>query len=102
GEVDGIRLIRPERVAEVTGPAFTGKDELMGNEASWAMGYPIGRLGSTAEESPTSFGMPGMGGSVAWADTRSGVTFALTRQLFDPALSASAVEIGNLVAKALC
>jgi hypothetical protein len=43
-----------------------------------------------------------MGGSVAWADTRSGVTFALTRTLFDPAGSASAVEIGNLVAKALC
>lgn len=102
GEVDGVRLIRPERVADVTGHAFTGKDELMGNDATWAMGYPIGRLGSTAEESPTSFGMPGMGGSVAWGDTRSGVTFALTRQLFDPAQSASAIEIGNLVAKALC
>jgi CubicO group peptidase (beta-lactamase class C family) len=102
GEVNGVRLIRPERVAEVTGPVFTGPDELLGNQASWAMGYPIGRLGSTAEESPTSFGMPGMGGSVAWADTRAGVTFALTRQLFDPAQSASAIEIGNLVAKALC
>ena len=102
GEVDGVRLIRPERVPEVTGPVFTGPDELLGNQATWAMGYPIGRLGSTAEESPTSFGMPGMGGSVAWADTRSGVAFALTRRLFDPAQSASAIEIGNLVAKTLC
>ena len=102
GEVDGVRLIRPERVAEVTGPVFTGPDELMGNQATWAMGYAIGRLGSTAEESPTTFGMPGMGGSAAWADTRSGVAFALTRALFDPAQSASAIEIGNLVAKTLC
>ena len=46
--------------------------------------------------------MPGMGGSVAWADTRSGVTFAVTKRLFEPAQSASAIEIGNLVAKALC
>ena len=102
GEVDGVRLIRPERVAEVTGPVFTGPDELLGNDGTWAMGYAIGRLGSTAEESPTTFGMPGMGGSVAWADTRSGVAFALTRALFDPAQSASAIEIGNLVAKSLC
>jgi hypothetical protein len=43
-----------------------------------------------------------MGGSVGWADTCSGVAFGLTRVLFDPAQSASAVEIGNLVAKTLC
>ncbi|MFG1627594.1 serine hydrolase domain-containing protein [Kribbella sp. NPDC049227] len=101
GEVDGVRLVRPESVAEITGRALVAKDELLGNPATWALGYPIGRLGSTAEESPTSFGMPGMGGSVAWADTRSGVAFALTRSLFDPAQSASAIEIGNLVAKSL-
>lgn len=102
GEVDGVRLIRPESVPVVTGPALTAQDELLGNPATLAMGYAIGRLGSSAEESPASFGWPGTGGSVAWADTRSGVTFALTRTLFDPTGSGSAVEIGNLVAKALC
>jgi CubicO group peptidase (beta-lactamase class C family) len=44
GEVDGVRLVRPERVAEITGPALTATDELMGNEATWALGLPIGRL----------------------------------------------------------
>jgi CubicO group peptidase (beta-lactamase class C family) len=101
GEVDGVRLVRPEAVGQITGPALVAKDELLGNPATWALGYPIGRLGSTAEESPTSFGMPGMGGSVAWADTRSGVAFAVTRTLFDPTQSAPAIEIGNLVAKSL-
>ncbi|WP_329005282.1 beta-lactamase family protein [Kribbella sp. NBC_00709] len=102
GEVDGVRLVRPEAVPVITGPALVAQDELLGNPATWALGLPIGRLGSTAEESPTTFGMPGMGGSVAWADTRSGVAFALTRTLFDPAGSPSAIEIGNLVAKTLC
>ncbi|MEU4603334.1 hypothetical protein AB0F43_10180 [Kribbella sp. NPDC023972] len=87
GAVDGVRLVRPERVAEITGPVFTGQDELMGNDVSWAMGYGIGRLGSTGAQSPTTFGMPGMGGSAAWADTRAGVAFGLTRTLFDPAQS---------------
>ncbi|MFF0338462.1 serine hydrolase domain-containing protein [Kribbella sp. NPDC004875] len=102
GEVDGVRLVRPESVPLITGPALVASDELLGNEATLALGYAIGRLGSSAQESPASFGWPGMGGSVAWADTRAGVTFALTRTLFDPAGSASAIEIGNLVAKALC
>jgi CubicO group peptidase (beta-lactamase class C family) len=102
GEVDGIRLVRPESVPVITGPALVTKDELHGNEATMALGYAIGRLGSTAAESPASFGWPGMVGSVAWADTRAGVAFALTRTLFDPTGSPSAVEIGNLVAKALC
>lgn len=102
GEVDGVRLVRPEAVPVITGPALVAQDELLGNQATMALGYAIGRLGSTTEESPASFGWPGMGGSVAWADTRSGVAFGLTRTLFDPTGSASAVEIGNLVAKSLC
>jgi len=102
GAVDGVRLVRPEAVAKITGPALTAPDELLGHPATLALGYAIGRLGSTAEESPTSFGWPGMGGSVAWADTRSGVAFALTKARFDPTQSASAIEIGTLVAKALC
>jgi CubicO group peptidase (beta-lactamase class C family) len=102
GPVDGVRLVRPERVAEITGPALTAQDELMGNPATWALGYPIGRLGSTAEDSPTSFGIPGMGGSAAWADWRAGVSFGLTKNRFDPTQSETAIEIGNLVAKSLC
>jgi CubicO group peptidase (beta-lactamase class C family) len=102
GEVDGVRLVRPESVPVITGAALVAQDELLGNPATLALGYSIGRLGSSAEESPSTFGWPGMGGSIAWADTRSRVTFALTRTLFDPSGSASAIEIGNLVAKALC
>ncbi|MBB5981262.1 serine hydrolase domain-containing protein [Kribbella solani] len=102
GPVNGVQLVRPESVPVITGPALVAPDELLGNPATMALGYPVGRFGSSAEESPASFGMPGMGGSVAWADTRSGVAFALTRTLFDPTGSGSALEIGNLVAKALC
>ncbi|NIK54765.1 serine hydrolase domain-containing protein [Kribbella shirazensis] len=102
GEVDGVRLVRPEAVPVITGPALVARDELLGNTATLALGYAVGRFGSSAEESPASFGWPGMGGSVAWADTRAGVTFALTRTLFDPSGSESAAEIGNLVAKTLC
>lgn len=79
GEVNGVRLISPERLREVTAVAFAGDDALFGNPATWALGYSIGRPGSTAEESPTWFGMVGAGGSCAYADTASGFSFAVAK-----------------------
>ncbi|TDO50705.1 CubicO group peptidase (beta-lactamase class C family) [Kribbella sp. VKM Ac-2527] len=101
GEVDGVRLVRAERLAEISSPVLVAQDDLLGSPATWAMGYLIGRLGLTPEETPYTFGMMGMGGSVGWADTSSGVAFALTKNLFDPTQSNAAVQIGNLVAKSL-
>jgi hypothetical protein len=43
--------------------------------------------------------MPGTGGSVAWADTAGGVSFALTKNRFTPTGAEAAVAIGNLVAR---
>ncbi|MEV6411540.1 serine hydrolase domain-containing protein [Kribbella sp. NPDC051718] len=98
GEVDGVRLFSPARTKEITSPALTGVDELMGNPATWTLGLPLGRLGSSATQARTTFGMPGTGGSAAWADTASGVSFGLTKNRFDPSGAEAAVAIGNLVA----
>ncbi|MFN8513235.1 MAG: serine hydrolase domain-containing protein [Chloroflexia bacterium] len=95
GEVDGVRLISPDRLREVSAVAFEGDDALFGNPATWALGYSIGRPGSTAEESPTWFGMVGAGGSCAYADTASGFSFAVAknRLTFDLNAVEAVVEI---------
>ena len=51
----------------------------MGNPVTWALGYSIGQLGSDAQLTPNVFGMGGVGGSFAYADTATGVAFALTK-----------------------
>ncbi|MEV1174958.1 serine hydrolase domain-containing protein [Nonomuraea sp. NPDC049784] len=79
GEVDGTRLISPERLREVTAVASSGVDEVFGMPSAWGLGYGIGGPDSTAEMSPTVFGVPGAGGSAAWADTATGTAFALTK-----------------------
>ena len=79
GEVDGVRLISPERLREVSAPAFSGTDEIMGNPATWALGYAVGGIATEARETPTVFGVGGVGGSFAQADTATGTTFALTK-----------------------
>jgi CubicO group peptidase (beta-lactamase class C family) len=100
GEVDGVRLISPERLREVSAVAFTGVDEIMGNPVTWALGYSIGQLGSDARRTPTVFGMGGVGGSFAYADTATGVAFALTKNRLTADFSA-AQRISGIVTEAV-
>src|SRR5215204_6376411 len=79
GEVDGVRLVSPERLREISAVVFSGVDQIMGFPTTWALGYSIGRPGTGPRETPTVFGIGGVGGSYAYADTATGVAFALTK-----------------------
>jgi CubicO group peptidase (beta-lactamase class C family) len=79
GEVDGVRLVSPGHLREISAVAFSGTDQIMGDPAVWALGYAVGRPGADPQETPTVFGMAGAGGSYAYADTATGVAFALTK-----------------------
>jgi CubicO group peptidase (beta-lactamase class C family) len=84
GEVDGVRLIGPERLREVSAVAKTGVDQIFGFPTSWGLGYSIGQFMANAHETQTVFGVGGVGGSHAYADTASGVAFALTKNRLTP------------------
>jgi CubicO group peptidase (beta-lactamase class C family) len=79
GEVDGVRLVPPARLRELSAAAFSGVDELMGFPTTWALGYGVGRPGAGADQAPTVFGMGGAGGTWAGADTATGTAFALAK-----------------------
>ena len=100
GEVDGVRLIPPERLREVSAAAFSGTDQIMGNPVTWALGYAIGRIGTEARETPGVVGMGGVGGSYACADTATGVAFALTKNRLTADFSA-AQRISEIVTQAV-
>jgi CubicO group peptidase (beta-lactamase class C family) len=99
-DVDGVRLVSPERLREISAPAFSGEDQIMGNPATWASGYAIGRIGTEAQETPTAFGMGGAGGSHAYADTATGVAFALTKNRLAPNFD-TAEHVAGIVTKAV-
>ena len=100
GEVDGVRLISPERLREVSAVAFSGDDQIMGNPVSWALGYSVGRIGTEARETPTAFGMGGVGGSYAYADTETGIAFALTKNRLTADFGAAG-QVAGIVTKAV-
>lgn len=100
GEVDGVRLLPPGRLREVSAVAFSGVDEIMGNPVSWALGYAPGRLGTDSPEPPTVLGMGGAGGSHAYADTATGTAFALLKNRLTPDFNA-AEKVDGIVTKAV-
>lgn len=86
--LDG-RLIAPAQLAELSAVAFEGTDQVFGNPARLALGYPLGRIGAPAGEALTALGWPGGGGSYAYADPATGISFAITKNRLTPDFSAA-------------
>jgi CubicO group peptidase (beta-lactamase class C family) len=73
GELDGVRLVSPEAVAEMTRGELTARDVLLDEERTWGLGVWVDSDG---------FGMGGVGGSLGMADPALGVAQAyVTRHL---------------------
>ncbi len=100
GEVDGVRLVSAERLREVSAVAMTGVDELFGFPTSWGLGYSIGQFMSNARDTQHVFGVGGVGGSHAYADTATGTAFALTKNRLTPSFD-TAEQVAGIVTKAI-
>lgn len=77
GEVDGVRLLSPERARGLTRVAYSGPDELFGMPSSWSLGLACGRPGAAPGTQDTWFGWGGVGGSYAGMDAATGTTLAI-------------------------
>jgi CubicO group peptidase (beta-lactamase class C family) len=99
-EVDGVRLVSPSRLSEISGLATAGNDEMTGGPAQYGLGYTIGQIGMRPAP-PTVFGMVGIGGSAAYADTATGVSVAVTKNRFNPTEINAFEQVYDLATKAL-
>ncbi|WP_336216274.1 serine hydrolase domain-containing protein [Nonomuraea sp. LPB2021202275-12-8] len=77
GEVDGVRLLTPERVKGLTRVDYSGPDEIFGMPSSWSLGLACGRPGAEPGTQDTWFGWGGVGGSYAGMDAATGTTLAI-------------------------
>ncbi len=75
GEVDGVRLLRPETVDRAREVQSDGPDATIILPTRFGLGFMLPpALGVDCP--PNCFGHPGAGGSVAFADPDSGIAFA--------------------------
>jgi CubicO group peptidase (beta-lactamase class C family) len=100
-EVDGVRLVSPERLREITAVAATGIDEVTGGPCTTALGYFIGLFSPTESPASTVFGMAGSGGTAAYADTATRTAFALTKNRVSAGEFAAVQQIGGIVSRAV-
>jgi CubicO group peptidase (beta-lactamase class C family) len=102
GEVDGdgVRLISPERLREVSAVAMSGNDEVFGFPTAWGLGYSLGQSMANAHETQHIFGVGGIGGSHAYADIATGTAFALTKNRLATSFD-TAEEVAGIVTKAV-
>ncbi|HEY9375742.1 MAG TPA: serine hydrolase domain-containing protein [Jiangellaceae bacterium] len=96
GEVNGVRLISPERLREVAAVAMSGEDQVFGFPTAWGLGYMIGQFLSNAHETQHVFGVGGAGGSHAFADSTTGTTLALTKNRLTASFAA-AEQVAGIV-----
>jgi CubicO group peptidase (beta-lactamase class C family) len=87
GELDGVRLCGPERVAAMAEKVVDGVDRVLMVPSRKAVGFMLGGLGPHPDgrmvaglmgPSETVFGHPGAGGSIGFADPGSGLGVAVT------------------------
>jgi CubicO group peptidase (beta-lactamase class C family) len=74
GEVDGVRLVSDATVADVSGERVRADDRCLVIETAFALGF-MKRTAFEPLMGDSSFGHPGAGGSLAFADPDSGVAF---------------------------
>jgi CubicO group peptidase (beta-lactamase class C family) len=101
GQVGGVELVSPGRLAAMAAVAFTGMDQVMGFPVRWAFGYSPGRPGTAASRPGSTFGMVGANGSAAYADIDSGVAVAVMRNRFTVGDLSTAARIDGIVAGTL-
>ena len=99
-EVDGVRLVSPDRLAEISTVSTTGIDQTIGGPARYGLGYSVGRIGHLPGP-PSVFGTAGLGGSAAYADPTTGVSVAVMKNRFTPTDLTTFTLIQELVVEEL-
>jgi len=94
GELDGVSLLSPRSIGEWSAIRVDQKDLYDGRDFRIALGY----IGSSSWYrmglGPRTFGDPGMGGAVGYADPDAGLSFAFipNRMVFSPGKTDSRVN----------
>lgn len=86
GEVDGVRLLRPETVAAAAKVQAEGSDAVLVLPTRFATGFALPPMLGLACP-PSAFGHPGAGGSLGFADPEAGIAFGYAMNQMNMGLS---------------
>lgn len=77
--VDGVRLLPPHRVTQATTVQRLGIDQTLWYSVAMGLGYWLGGTNNLMPPRLTTFGHPGAGGAIAYADPEYDVAIGFTK-----------------------
>jgi CubicO group peptidase (beta-lactamase class C family) len=78
GELDGVRVMSEKQIARCSIEQACGPDALLVINTRFSLGFMMSQPGSTLGPNPKSFGHPGAGGSLGYADPEAKIGFGYT------------------------
>jgi CubicO group peptidase (beta-lactamase class C family) len=78
GALDGVRILRPDTLAEATREVSSGPDRVLARPSRFGLGFQLPQPQRPLGPNPGAFGHFGAGGSLGFADPRERLAFAYT------------------------
>ena len=78
GELDGVRVMSKEQVAKCSIEQSSGPDALLVINTRFSLGFMMSQPGASLGPNAKSFGHPGAGGSLGYADPEAKIGFGYT------------------------
>ncbi len=78
GELDGVRVMSKEQVAQCSIEQSSGPDALLMINTRFSLGFMMSQPGASLGPNAKSFGHPGAGGSLGYADPEAKIGFGYT------------------------
>jgi CubicO group peptidase (beta-lactamase class C family) len=101
GEVDGVRILNPDTVADATKEVSNGPDKVLFAPTRFGSGFFLQSMFSPLY-GPNSFGHAGAGGSLAMADPDAGIGYAYVMNKMQANLSGDPRTLGLTAAVKEC
>jgi CubicO group peptidase (beta-lactamase class C family) len=84
GEVDGVRILRPETIEEAIAEESAGTDFVLGRPTRFGLGFQLTQPERPLGTNSRTFGHFGAGGSLGFADPDEGLGFAYALNMSGP------------------
>ena len=103
GKLDGRQILSPESITRAYTEQTVGQDVVLGQKTRWGLGFALNQPETPLGPNPHTFGHPGAGGSIGFADPDAHVGFGYTMNQMggDALLDGRAASLFNALFESL-
>ena len=103
GKANGYQVLTPESIKRAHTEQANGPDLVLGVVTRWGLGFALNQAGAPIGPNPRTFGHPGAGGSLGFADpdARLGFGYVMNQMGSDALIDGRAATLFNTIFAAL-